>query len=376
MRSDIESSCDKVIGDINLLTKILVLVPAKHVIQCKRVSKQWRALISEPRFIQTHTHIHNSQPHSLWIYNGPIFPFHRHQLGRSDIQTFNTWSKSHLYTRIMQSCNGLLLCKAFFLEGPRSITYCFQVLNPSTNHFINLPFPSADLENNFDFSLVPAIYLSFEPLTLRSFHFKVVSFVKVNINTFKIFMYTSETSLWSACDFIFTASPKMKIGSGVYCNVLCTGALVRCYGILTYITSASSHYLHQHAKILLVKYFGEFKGNLQMILSKSDESLDFDILELEGFTKWVVRYRLNLNPVVDAFGTNIFHVLFVILPENEEDSMILFLVDSRIMSYNLKDRSLRLIREGGNFVKDWWSGEIISPILGDFIKCWVEITLN
>ncbi|XP_057418756.1 F-box protein At5g18160-like [Lotus japonicus] len=357
MRSDIESSCDKVIGDINLLTKILVLVPAKHVIQCKRVSKQWRALISEPRFIQTHTHIHNSQPHSLWIYNGPIFPFHRHQLGRSDIQTFNTWSKSHLYTRIMQSCNGLLLCKAFFLEGPRSITYCFQVLNPSTNHFINLPFPSADLENNFDFSLVPAIYLSFEPLTLRSFHFKVVSFVKVNINTFKIFMYTSETSLWSACDFIFTASPKMKIGSGVYCN----GVVYWCSGeVLWYFDLHNKRFESLPAptcKDSFVKYFGEFKGNLQMILSKSDESLDFDILELEGFTKWVVRYRLNLNPVVDAFGTNIFHVLFVILQENEEDSMILFLVDSRIMSYNLKDRSLRLIREGGNFVKDCGAGK-------------------
>ncbi|TKY46352.1 F-box protein [Spatholobus suberectus] len=95
-----------------------------------------------------------------------------------------------------------------------------------------------------------------------------------------------------------------------------------------------------------VRYFGESRGHLHVILL-SPELFLFDILELEkDYSGWSLMFCLYLNPMQDPFrGMNLyseddmiplFDVLGIVREEKEEDSMlVLHIPDKALLLYNL-----------------------------------------
>ena len=94
---------------------------------------------------------------------------------------------------------------------------------------------------------------------------------------------------------------------------------------------------------------------------ESPQDLEFDILELkEDRSEWSVRFHVNLNPLRAPFRhsnldiahmVGLFYIFCVVRQEKEEESMLVFFMDGRVMAYNLVDHSLRELSRFGPFLK-------------------------
>ncbi|OIW03271.1 hypothetical protein TanjilG_20575 [Lupinus angustifolius] len=370
-----QSSRDAVLENTNLVSEILLRLPVKYVLRCKCLSKEWFKTISTPEFRNSHTlRMCQNSPPSLLIHTcRHTLQFQIVYLSNTDenpspIRTCefdNYLFNPNLFINIMQSSNGFILFKATYcILGIRVPCYSnqhqYNFFNPITRKFSFVGFP----RENFKDKIV-ALYFAFEPL--RSPYFKFVSFRRViDVNwrwdnltgnqssspkKFNVNLFSSETSSWSEEDILFIAPPNIHVDSGVYCN----GA------IYWYISGGDSIYFDVGRKCfntlpyptfidynnMLVKYFGESKGNLHLILVSNDESVEFDILELKkDISGWVVRYHVDLNLIGGTFsqhGNLKYSVLCVVRQAKEEDSMLVLFVDSKILSYNLKNHTSRIV---------------------------------
>ncbi|GKE91409.1 hypothetical protein Tco_1572504 [Tanacetum coccineum] len=94
------------------------------------------------------------------------------------------------HVRILQSCNGLLLCTG-------SEWLCFYyVYNPSTNLFKRLPQANYYLRDDLGFFRCGVFRLAFD--LRKSIHYKVVLAEHPSGDTW-IHIYSSETGNWSFC---------------------------------------------------------------------------------------------------------------------------------------------------------------------------------
>ncbi|XVF56764.1 hypothetical protein PTKIN_Ptkin06aG0145900 [Pterospermum kingtungense] len=85
--------------------------------------------------------------------------------------------------KIMQSCNGLLLCRSC---DDKSLCFNYFICNPTTNKFRMVTFPPLE-------GFVDAVNLAFNPL--KSVDYKIISIRRLTsvAPTFHIDIYSSET---------------------------------------------------------------------------------------------------------------------------------------------------------------------------------------
>ncbi|MED6112566.1 hypothetical protein PIB30_062819 [Stylosanthes scabra] len=197
-------SADAVLGNIDLLEKILLRLPVKELIRSKCVCKNWRYLISEPQFCYRHTlGLCSRQNHKNYLYPSGflrqrqkttslfrLLPPKEHNsllFKRADIIPFTNNSKNrfiHLDVHdefdgqlkyiFIRSCSGLLLWKSSPIEFPSSSLYAklvqessFYISNPTTGHCVRIDRFGHDDFKSASFS-VP--FLAFEPW--KSSHYK------------------------------------------------------------------------------------------------------------------------------------------------------------------------------------------------------------
>ncbi|KAE9599687.1 putative F-box domain-containing protein [Lupinus albus] len=390
-----QSSRDAVLENTNLMSEILLRLPVKYVLRCKCLSKEWFKTITTPEFRNSHTlrMCQNSSPSLLIHTCKHTLQFQIIYLSNTDenpspIRTCefdNYLFNPNLFINIMQSCNGFILFKATYcIQGIRvpccSNQHQYNIFNPITRKFSFVGFPSESFKDK-----IVALYFAFEPL--RSPYFKFVSFRSVSDGNwgwdsiikdpryspkkFKVNLFSSETSSWGE-DILFIGPPNMHVDSGVYCN----GA------IYWYISGGNSIYFDVGTKCFntlpyptfidynnnLVKYFGESKGHLHLILVSSDESVEFDILELKkDISGWVIRYHVDLNLIegctFSQHGNLKYSVLCVVHQAKEEDSMLVLFIDSKILSYNLKNHTSRIVYEVDDVGESFQYFETLSNIL-------------
>ncbi|XP_050363642.1 F-box protein At5g07610-like [Argentina anserina] len=321
-----------------ILTEILVSVPARSLVRFKCVSKHWYSLISNPKFCHRHT-LQNSNPNiSAFLFVGKIE--HESSLDCIRLGTHANVSGnpfialSGLGLKVVQSCNGLFLCVPRFYE--RGLHDPIYVINPTTNQFLALSCPKGEVGNFVRYAL------AFDPS--KSSHYKVVC-----LSSNEIEIYSSETRTWrlleislpsSLDNFGFGTISTME--NGVYCNGTIHwmtdifksrfsydegGNLVtdshllyyydmseECMGVAGHIPTGESYDSFPH---YIRRYFGESSGHLYLIDIYRDSETQFDVMGMtRDFSGWFVRYHVDLNLVNIGLHNSYLYVLF---PGKEED---------------------------------------------------------
>ncbi|KAK4282062.1 hypothetical protein QN277_013482 [Acacia crassicarpa] len=360
-----DAVAEAVAGNIDILSEILLRVPAKPLLKFKCVSKQWLTLISDPQFCRSHTLRHHN-PHALpsaLLLNNNYRPSPHFQV--VPLRTSNSVSPvvrvpyfDYLNVprvTILQSCNGLLLCSSGFLVTDDDRGFRYFVCNPTTKQFTVVNLPDREVRDR-----LITLNLAFEPS--RSPHYRVIS-ISSGISgvtddglSLEIRVYSSETDSWSECGVCFIASFSMAIHAGVYCN-----------GAIHWSSQGEdSVYFEVDSQCLktlpmppdtedweyrTLAYFGESRGHLHLILVEPHQRVVFDILEInEDYSGWSVRYHVDLTPMQTSFPELIwyfkeknesFSILCVLRQPKEEDSMVVLVVDGRVMSFNLVNHTSR-----------------------------------
>ncbi|MED6132156.1 hypothetical protein PIB30_016579 [Stylosanthes scabra] len=325
---------DCVLGDEDLLTEILLRLPAKDALRCKSVCKRWRTIISDGRFCYRHTLGHPTPYPSGLIFCQQQFDFEKRRL--ISLSSNNNSSSSFIHQldnvhnefddglldfEIQQSSNGLLLWKTtpgFLLldlllpspdREPKKLLeecYWFYVTNPTTGSCVRIhPF---DHKFCAPFSKP---FLVYEPW--KSPHYKIIFFTKVVTNDdklttkMKMSFYSSETGTWSRLDLLPSFLNDIDRSHAIYCNS----------AIHWFVHGGNSVYFDINSlclkdlpgvpfsRRLKVLYFGECGGNLQlMVQANPNQKLRYDIWELrEDYSRWILRYHVDLTTTLSRAHT-------------------------------------------------------------------------
>jgi hypothetical protein len=193
-------STDAVLGNDDLVTEILLRVPAKAVLRFKLVSKKWLSIISNTSFATRYTHL-NPHTVSALLLRVSFFskepPTHKYVSldGKSSAYfsyNFLDFDPSNnpgcIY--VSQSCNGLLLCSKCRRDLPERSQPINYIFNPTTRQFAVLP-PPPDDGQFFD-----SIQLVFDPSESSCYRVVCTQFFTSEL---KIYVYSSETKDWKLC---------------------------------------------------------------------------------------------------------------------------------------------------------------------------------
>ncbi|KAL8049945.1 hypothetical protein ABFX02_06G051500 [Erythranthe guttata] len=341
----------------HLLRRILLLLPIKSLTRFKSVSKEWLSLISDPAFC----HLRNPNPNPAiglffpsdephrWLSlpfraNGSIPPPFRS----------SEFTRDSLGFRIIQSCNGLLLC----ITTPRyhkNPMYC--VYNPTTNCFSELPKPN---ERVVFLNAVCWMSLAFDPAMSRHYNVVCLSILSAGVNSgnkvFQIRLYSSETGSWQLCGEPFEAL--VNFDSGVYWN--------RAVHWLGYGKGDSFYFNIDHQVLDKMPkrpgrqgwnnrtdyHFGESCGHLHLT-EMTGPSIGFNVYEMRrDYSEWFIVHKVNLSSIVYSnpemvvgrayeFGlcNLVFSVLAIIRGEREEDSFLVIQLPGKAIRYNLVSKT-------------------------------------
>ncbi|KAG6405084.1 hypothetical protein SASPL_132666 [Salvia splendens] len=201
----------------DLLTQILILLPAKSVTRCKLVCKHWLSLVSSEKFCHLHTlHSPKLQPSLLLNPNlrNPSLQFFNFNPIMNGEKLMIPYTFSFPNPIIISSCNGLMLLKSHHKDES------FHVYNPTTKLSRKISVTDTYSDN------IVALALAFDPS--KSPHYKVVCIKSTSedrihplkVDTCAIEVYDSESCVWKLrLWFVFPERLEMCGGyGGVYCN--------------------------------------------------------------------------------------------------------------------------------------------------------------
>ncbi|XP_050383008.1 F-box protein At5g07610-like [Argentina anserina] len=352
------TSAETVANIEELLTEILLRVPARPLVRFKCVSKHWLSFISGPEFCHRHS-LRNPKPSVSAVFssssmyfgfvpldlnhdrNGNQYLFD--SAGSPNFNPLNFLQPLHS-TMIIQSCNGLVLCTPTNTSKDK-----FYLLNPTTNQFCTLSLPAAA-----DSAQVFGYALAFDPS--KSPHYKVVFLETINIPEgrdyspyYHIHIYSSENRSWRHLNSNFVRLPNVSYKQGVYCN----GAVhwvglddeVAYYHIddeclRRVLPPPPDKEPSRKSRNFQASHCG---SHLQLIdIYYVTSLIRFEVLEMgSDYSGWFLKYHLDFDPTLaplPCLKSHRFTVLFLAPEEVEgEESLSMFLhYAGKVISYNFK----------------------------------------
>ncbi|XVE62455.1 hypothetical protein DITRI_Ditri06bG0119400 [Diplodiscus trichospermus] len=353
MSSTISSAADAITSNQDLLIEILLRVPAKPLLKFKSVSKQWLSLISSSKFCLSHAHRHRDNAsltaaailfHSGTSQNPPggfyIIPF-KNQCTKAPL--FDNLNDPDV--KIMQSCNGLLLCR--FCDKSLSLKYF--ICNPTTKKVRMVSFPQVE-------GFVYAVNLAFNPL--KSADYKIISIRRLIWVSprFQVDIFSSKTDSWIVKVLNFTTDENIWLNSGVFCNGAIhweSGGRISLYldveNMCLKAMPMPVRMLHapEGSYSESNRFMGESWGHLHLAVTYMPFCLQFNIFEMAAdYSDWFLKYQVNLeglpekNLFCETEGGNQISALCVIRSDKEEVSKVVVFVNGKAISYNLNDGTL------------------------------------
>ncbi|KAI8020369.1 F-box protein [Camellia lanceoleosa] len=353
-------AAELIANNSDLLTQILIRVPAKSIIRFKSVSKRWLSLISDSQFASDHARRnHHSSVSALYFYSNRWSPDEQlqsvsiagHQTLLPTLSFLDGVVVSSSATTIERSCNGLILCSNGFRKPP------YIVCNLTTKKFSLLPEIGPTSSESYRKNA--AAFLAFDPS--KSPHYKVLLFRYSYANNgswVEIEIYSSQTSSWK---HIYVPDPRdVPFKFSVFWN-----------GAIHCISYANFHVrfeveeekliqtpMPRNPKILSpdkIRYFGECGGDLLLIQTPQPCAMGFSILQMHrDYCGWIVKYRVNLRPILSVFPKTErktiikcsgFKVLCVVKGANEKDFTLVLAIQGKVISYNVESKTLRELHD-------------------------------
>ncbi|GJQ97114.1 receptor-like serine/threonine-protein kinase SD1-8 [Tanacetum coccineum] len=364
----------KVLTNDDLLTKIFIRLPILciHLFTC--VSKQWLKILKSPAFT-----LKRSQIRSLDSPAG-LFVNHIRSSFDCDFVSLDPRINSRKYTiensftlgsteeadkvKILQSCNGLLLC-----TGSRRHAFDY-VYNPSTNLLKILPEPDyANVDSNV--YGCAGLRLAFDPT--KSPYYKVVRAGRTCSDIF-IQIYCSEKGNWSLCNERFNYFFFLHFDSAMYWN-----------NALHWLETENSQLTHyklnieypDHPIITIIQipqslqqgrnFFKSYGNILPMIITIQIPH----ILHLEG--KLFDSRGCLLLVRRDDFGSSEFTIYEMMKGSSvwsvrKDDSFLVINLSRKVVEYNLISKNLREMYDMGSnqLTDDYHDGFILPGFIPPF----------
>nr|GEV53761.1 hypothetical protein [Tanacetum cinerariifolium] len=235
------------------------------------------------------------------------------------------------FVRILQSCNGLLLC----VIQPGMLYVC----NPTIKLFKMLPTNSP----------VRNVKIAFDPT--KSPRYKVIhaKFIYVDDDDddesgygyCQIETYSSETGKWSLCGDRFPEHSFTQFDYSIYWNDALHW-LIAGYAVCSH---CNLKIVNEHPVLTKTELPQTVDGKLLesggslLLLSKDDiNSLKLNVFEMKnGCSEWSVKYIVNLDDIMMPFLNTwrIFDCVWEIVSgEREEDSFMIIDLFSKVVQYN------------------------------------------
>ncbi|GJS10195.1 F-box protein-like protein isoform X1 [Tanacetum coccineum] len=380
------SSANAVGSNDKLLIEILLLLPAISLFLYKSVSKQWRSLIKCPDFTLRLSQKPNIDPSfGLFVWGSKSNDKRKNKRNMfeydfisfdiripSKISTVFTFN-SNTPAKILQSCNGLLLC---YIDHSKY----YYVYNPFTNMSKMLPRPKIYVQPHI---IVGGIRLVFDPT--KSPHYKVVhAGIKTddNFDDFddydfyndcdgydedddrvggsyvQVEIYSSEIGKWRVYVKRFGFKRFHGFEAGIYSN-----------GALHWLNFTNGRYWHAKLNILVgnlvlrtiqlpvtldgelfcdPKFF-ESRGCLLLVCKDDPDSRQLNIFEMRnGYSEWSPKYLINLDDIMTPLPQNwgiYSSVWCIVLGEREEDSFMVIESYEKVLQYKIVLKTVHTLFE-------------------------------
>ncbi|XVF49412.1 hypothetical protein PTKIN_Ptkin04bG0009800 [Pterospermum kingtungense] len=374
------SSADMIASNDDILTQILLCLPLKSLLKFKTVSKHWLSLITDPEFVpkQNSKSISGLFVRRLSGVPKPDYDFINlcPDPCRPPFR-FLTFFDDPSRIRILQSCNGLMLCSSFRVNRPETNYYIY---NPTRKQYTVLPGLVGPRPSSRSSRNIFGVSLAFDPS--RSPHYKVICIRNRDADLpdhYQIEIYSSKTGPWRPSGCVFAAPSNVQFKNGVYWN----GAIhwLSDWGDSSLCFDVEQEQIRDmpmpimttpfvNGDTLSYRYFGESGGHLHLIEVHGSDNLEFDVYEMEkDYSGWFVKYKVDLNPIAAAFPEMArgyvdpidlhfyaFSILCVVHGETDEDSFMVLHLPNKAIRYNFKDSSFTKLhdfapirtRAGGN----------------------------
>ncbi|XP_050373645.1 F-box protein At5g07610-like [Argentina anserina] len=394
------SSAETVADIDELLKQILVRLPALSLLRFKSVSKRWLSLISDPDF-------RLQNPKTSAFFDDSFISVHLQlqQPGRNPFKALHDSAPDASIFRILQSCNGLFLCHIPYAFSKHRKLHPVFVVNPTTNRFRALSPPGVTVSETILRNGFVRYGLAFDPS--RSPHYKVVCINSYRDGRHEIEIYSSETGGWKKKQLNAPFFPKpMEFDSrsregAVYCDGAVHWIRSRANAGLSWGSIRTGdgpwsrdecdvlHYFNFGEERLGVapvappvplvvknialqeggtfggdgifptewptlasRYLGECGGRLCLIETYKHCMTEFDVMEMESdYSGWLVKYNVDLNPLVAAALRRRIPIAFVILGLVQEDQTyfevegtstdLLLHLPGKVISYNLVTKTFK-----------------------------------
>ncbi|CAN6294569.1 unnamed protein product [Urochloa humidicola] len=353
-----------------LLIEILCRLPVRDVCRFKCVSRSWLKLISDP--------IHRKKlPHTLagFFYdswNDERFPREAHHFtnvsGKGPPFIFPSFSflpVSRDEVDLLDSCNGLLLCRCFVPgphEGDGVRPFHYAVCNPATKKWVMLP------DGSWASGEARTARLGFNPSV--SSHFHVVEYVvdeEVCVTAVEI--YSSKTAAWSFKenewgDNVMLHDDARSVFLNGFMHMVSVAA-----GIVVVDMEGETWRAIPVPSEDEFGFIYQAQGHLCFLnVNDADPSkLSIWILEDHGTSEWTLKHSVKIQFLFRRknmwLGTN-----YKVIAVHPECNLIYFVCgwDATLMAYEMDRKEVRVIRTLGR--ECWKPWEPYLPYVPLFLE--------
>ncbi|GKA13960.1 hypothetical protein Tco_0693606 [Tanacetum coccineum] len=300
------------------------------------------------------------------------------------------------HVRILQSCNGLLLCNG------SAWPIFYYVYNPSINLFKRLLQLNYSHDDSRFYSSV-LLRMAFDPR--KSLYYKVVQAGRTS-SEIVIQNYSSETRNWSMCRHRFNYFSFDHFENAINLNDAFYWLETRNKQLKHFKLNIEDHdnaiitrvkkFLwsfggHTNDPFLLLmkipqmlhlegKFF-ESRGCLLLVCKDDIGSREFTIYEMmQGFSVWSVRYLVNTEDFMNLLpeGWSIRSIIWSIgLGEREDSSFLVINLSGNVVKYNLISKTISQIFDiGSNQMDDdyeFFPPYIVAHNLYEFISSFASV---
>ncbi|KAJ4908695.1 F-box protein [Raphanus sativus] len=379
----VSSSPSKIVADLDdVLLHILSFLPIKALIKCKRVSKRWRSLITNPNFSNRIITSKHPLPISGLYLQGTrreieyrFVSLDNDQLSLPSQLRFADHPTSII---VVQSTNGLLLCKCTC--HPNHFNRNYYVYNPTTKQKTLLP-PITDhvsLSLAFDPSISPHYKVfclrksisSVSSASSASSVSPVSSVYSVSSDLYHIEVYSSNEGPWRRVTSVpsFTLPQTLTdLSNTVFWN----GAVHWFWFGPNSRDCLSFDISREEIKTLPLPYLDyqdydetpdvgtlsfteESRGNLHFIEVNDLGSSDLPVYEMEtNSSTWSLKHHVDLEPLAAAFPEIVrteyytyrkiysFSVIGFVKGETDAESYIVLHIPKMAVKYNFVSKTFK-----------------------------------